>query len=246
MTDVAIVTGASLGFGRAAAAALADAGWSVIVDGRDASALARAAAEIGCVAVRGDVRDPVHRRSLVDAARRFGRLDLLVNNASTLGPSPRPSLADFPLGALGAVIETNVLAPLGMVQEALPLLREARGAVVNVTSDAAVEGYEGWGGYGASKAALEQLSRVLAAEEPDVSVWWADPGDMRTRMHQEAYPTEDIGDRPAPESVAPALVSLVRRRPPSGRIVLSSLLSPGAVDAGGAPTGATAREVAPR
>jgi NAD(P)-dependent dehydrogenase (short-subunit alcohol dehydrogenase family) len=220
MTNVAIVTGGSQGFGLALSAALAREGWAVVVDGRDAGALLGAAESAGAVPLPGDVADPAHREALVARASELGGLDLLVNNAGTLGPSPLPRLADYPLEPLREVFEVNVAAPLGLVQLALPLLRERGGAVVNLTSDAAVEGYEGWGGYGASKAALEQLSRVLAAEEGAIRVWWVDPGDMRTRMHQDAFPGEDISDRPGPETVAPALVALVRSRPPSGRVAL--------------------------
>src|SRR5579875_2082605 len=225
MTDVAIVTGGSKGFGRALSALLVERTWTVLFDGRDpVDAAARAT---GAVGIPGDVRDHEHRVRLVAEALSRGALRLLVNNASSLGASPLPSLAAYPLGSLREVLETNVVAPLALVQEALPHLRAHRGAVVNVTSDAAVGGYERWGGYGASKAALEQWSRVLAAEEPGVAVWWVDPGDMRTGMHQAAFPGEDISDRLLPEQVAPALLELLRRRPPSGRVVLPNLLPGG-------------------
>ena len=217
---VAIVTGASRGLGRALARSLSDDGWSVVVDARDAEALDRAAAELGPEAVRtvpGDVSDPAHRGALVAAALELGGIDLLVNNASVLGPSPQPSLADYPLDVFARVYEVNVVAPLALTQLALPHLRANGGVVVNITSDAAVEAYEGWGGYGSSKAALEQLGNILAAEEPDVHVYTFDPGDMRTQMHQEAFPGEDISDRPEPETVVPALLHVVRTRPPSGR-----------------------------
>jgi NAD(P)-dependent dehydrogenase (short-subunit alcohol dehydrogenase family) len=216
----AIVTGGSRGFGRALAGALVDAGWSVVVDGRDEAALAATAAALGdrLHVVVGDVTDPSHRTALVEATRLGGGLDLLVNNASSLGPSPLPRLADVPRTALRELHEVNVLAPLALIQLALPLLRESGGAVLNVTSDAAVEPYEGWGAYGASKAALEQLSNVLGVEEPDVRVWWLDPGDMRTDMHQAAFPGEDISDRPLPETVAPVVLHVLSARPPSGRI----------------------------
>ena len=230
MTDtstrqVAVITGGSRGLGRALAADLVRDGWHVIVDGRDADALHRAATELGPLAhpVPGDVADAGHRAALVAAAEQLGALDLLVNNASVLGPSPLPRLADHPLDALDEVLRVNVVAPLGLIQAALPLLRTGRGTIVNITSDAAVEGYEGWGGYGSSKAALEQLSNVLAAEEPEVRVWWVDPGDMRTRMHQDAFPGDDISDRPEPESVVPALRRLLADRPPSGRIRAADL-----------------------
>ena len=155
--------------------------------------------------------------ALVDAATGLGGLDLLVNNASVLGPSPQPTLADYPIDVLRDVYEVNVLAPVALLQVALPLLRTSKGAVINITSDAGVEGYEGWGGYGSSKAALEQASKVLAAEENTVGVYWVDPGDMNTQMHQEAFPGEDISDRPPPEESVPGLLQLITTRPPSGR-----------------------------
>ena len=220
--SVAIVTGASQGFGRALAEELAHDGWDLVVDARHQDALEVAAAALRrhggrVVAVAGDVADPVHRETLIAAATGLGGLDLLVNNASTLGPTPMPALADYPLEELEAVYRTNVVAPLALVQQALPALLKAHGAVVNVTSDAAVEGYEGWGGYGSSKAALEQVSNVLAAEQPALRVYRFDPGDMRTEMHQDAFPGEDISDRPEPESVVPALLRLLADAPPSGR-----------------------------
>ncbi|HWS46428.1 MAG TPA: SDR family NAD(P)-dependent oxidoreductase [Acidimicrobiia bacterium] len=218
---VALITGASRGFGRALARRLAASGRALVIDGRDASALDAVAAELrdrtAVIALAGDVADAAHRRALVDAARGLGGLDLLVNNASTLGPTPLPPLSDYSPDALAHVFAVNTLAPLALIQHALPLLRERRGTIVNVTSDAAVEAYEGWGGYGASKAALEQLGRVLAAEEPTVRVVTFDPGDMRTQMHQDAFPGEDISDRPEPETVVPALVELLDSARPSGR-----------------------------
>jgi NAD(P)-dependent dehydrogenase (short-subunit alcohol dehydrogenase family) len=221
---VAIVTGASRGLGLALATGLAHTGWRVVIDARDAPALSAAAEGLdGVVAVAGDVTDPAHRAELVAAAERLGGVDLLVNNAGILGPSPQPALAGYPLDALRAVHEVNVVAPLGLIQLALPALRDRAGAVVNVTSDAAVEPYPGWGGYGSAKAGVEQLSRVLAAEEPAVRVWWVDPGDLRTRMHQEAFPGEDISDRPLPETVVPAFLRLLAGSPPSGRIRLADL-----------------------
>jgi len=174
-------------------------------------------------AVPGDVTDPAHRAALRQAADAAGRLDLLVNNAGTLGASPLPALADYPLDELRAAFDVNVFAPLALTQLLLPLLRGS-GAVLNITSDAAVEAYAGWGGYGAAKAALEQASNVLAAEEPTLRVWWADPGDLRTDMHQLAFPGEDISDRPEPESVVPALVRLVSQRLPSGRYRAAHLM----------------------
>ena len=223
--SVAIITGGSRGLGLALARELTDSGWDVIVDARDGDTL-RAAVDGRAIRVLpGDVSDPVHRAELVAAAGDLGRLDLLVNNASVLGPSPLPRLRDLDVGELEAIHRVNVAAPLGLIQDALPLLQASDGAVVNVTSDAAVEPYEGWGGYGSSKAALEQLSHILAAEEPDVRVWWFDPGDMRTQMHQDAFPGEDISDRPEPETVVPALRRLLAERPPSGRIRAADLLA---------------------
>jgi NAD(P)-dependent dehydrogenase (short-subunit alcohol dehydrogenase family) len=221
--SVAVITGASRGLGRALATALAERHWSLVVDGRDASALAETsgalhAAGAGAVdAVAGDVADAAHRGRLADAASRAGGADLLVNNASTLGPSPRPPLALYPLDDLERVYAVNTLAPLALAQRLLPQLLEHAGRVVNVTSDAAVEPYAGWGGYGSSKAALEQLSAILAAETPRLRVYAFDPGDMRTRMHQQAFPDEDISDRAAPEAVVPALLRLVDDDLPSGR-----------------------------
>jgi NAD(P)-dependent dehydrogenase (short-subunit alcohol dehydrogenase family) len=214
----AIVTGASQGLGLALARALAEREWRLVIDGRDAVALAAVRAELAAstevTALVGDVADDWHRTALVDTAGR--RLDLLVNNASQLGPSPQPPLRDYPLSVLENVYRVNVLAPLRLTQLALPLLGQA-GRIVNLTSDAAVESYEGWGGYGSSKAALERLSAVLAAEHPELRVYAVDPGDMRTRMHQEAFPGEDISDRPPPEESVPGLLALIEGDLPSGR-----------------------------
>jgi NAD(P)-dependent dehydrogenase (short-subunit alcohol dehydrogenase family) len=176
------------------------------------------------VALPGDVTDPVHRSELVAAAKKLARLDLLVNNASLLGPSPQPVLADYPLDMLRLVYETNVLAPLALFQACAPLLHSSGGTLVDITSDAGVEAYPGWGGYGSSKAALEQASRVLAAEHPLLRVYWFDPGDMNTQMHQEAFPGEDITDRPDPERSVPALMRLIAGDLPSGRYEAKKLL----------------------
>jgi NAD(P)-dependent dehydrogenase (short-subunit alcohol dehydrogenase family) len=222
---VAIVTGASRGLGRALAAGLAGAGWRLVVDARGARPLASVAAELGAVAVAGDIADPAHRAALVAAATDLGGPDLLVNNAGILGTSPLPPMAGYPLDDLRRVFEVNVVAQVALAQLVLPALRVRRGALVTVTSDAAVESYPGWGGYGSAKAALEQASRVLAAEEPDVRVWCVDPGDLRTAMHQEAFPGEDISDRPLPETVVPAFLHLLATRPPSGRYRAADLLA---------------------
>ena len=220
---IALITGGGRGLGLALARALLSNGWRVVTDARRTGHLS--AALPGAVVVPGDVTDPAHREALAEvvgalgsASGTGGRLDLLVNNASELGPSPLPRLDDVPLAAAREVFETNVLAPLAITQQFLPLLLASRGIVVNVSSDAAVEAYEGWGAYGASKAALDQLSAVLAAEEPGLAVYAVDPGDMRTEMHQAAFPGEDISDRQEPEAVVPALLRLIAARPPSGRV----------------------------
>jgi NAD(P)-dependent dehydrogenase (short-subunit alcohol dehydrogenase family) len=231
-----VITGASRGLGLALARGLAAKGWSLVIDARDGQALGAAAASIrdaaGAPAVTvtplpGDVTDPAHRAALLRAADDLGGPDLLINNAGTLGASPLPALADYPVAELRAAFEINVLAPIAVTQLVLPALRRRGGAVLSVTSDAAVEAYAGWGGYGAAKAALEQASNVLAAEENVVRVWWVDPGDLRTRMHQAAFPGEDISDRPLPESVLPAFMRLVSERLPSGRYRAAELMPSG-------------------
>jgi NAD(P)-dependent dehydrogenase (short-subunit alcohol dehydrogenase family) len=224
---IALITGASRGLGRAAAHALARRGWSLIVDARRADDLAGAMRGLAdVVTVPGDVTDPGHRADLAAAVGRAGGLDVLVNNASRLGPSPQPLLRDYPLDELGRVYDTNVLAPLALIQLLAAPLAAAAGTIVNVSSDAAVEAYPGWGGYGSAKAALDQLTAVLAAEEPSLRCYALDPGDMRTDMHQQAFPGEDISDRPEPETVIPALLRLIDERPPSGRYRASDLAVP--------------------
>ncbi|MCU1504441.1 MAG: putative short chain dehydrogenase [Ilumatobacteraceae bacterium] len=225
--QVAVITGGSRGFGFELARSLAADGWQVVIDGRDADAAHAAAVELGVSvhAVPGDVTDAAHRAELLQVAEGLGELTLLVNNASALGPSPQPPLADYPLEVAREVYDVNVIAPIGLIQAALPALRRNHGTIVDVTSDAAVEGYAGWGGYGSSKAALEQVSNVLAVEEPDVRVYWFDPGDMRTQMHQEAFPGEDISDRALPATVVPALRRLLDASPPSGRWRAATLLA---------------------
>jgi NAD(P)-dependent dehydrogenase (short-subunit alcohol dehydrogenase family) len=225
--SLALVTGASRGLGLAVSRELIGRGWHVIIDARDAETLQAAAGTLGSpevvTALPGDVSDEHHRFDLFQCAQEKGGLDLLINNASTLGASPLPGLADYPLNELIHTLQVNTLAPLGLSQTLLPLLIEREGAIVNVTSDAAVEAYAGWGGYGASKAALDQISAVLAVEHPGLRVYAFDPGDMRTDMHQEAYPGEDISDRPPPQSVVPSLLRLIDERPPSGRYRASDL-----------------------
>jgi NAD(P)-dependent dehydrogenase (short-subunit alcohol dehydrogenase family) len=236
--SVAIVTGASRGLGEAVASGLARAGWSLVIDARDGGALQAATERIRAsapdparvVTVQGDVTDVDHRRALTDAAVALGGIDLVVNNAGTLGTSPLPSLADYPLDDLRVAFEVNVIAPLALIQEALPFLLDApHPRVLNVTSDAGVEAYEGWGGYGAGKAALEHLGAVLAVEFPALTVWSVDPGDLRTAMHQAAFPGEDISDREQPESVVPAFVQLIESDRPSGRYRAAELAPTGAV-----------------
>ena len=222
----ALVTGASRGLGLALARRLAADGWSLIVDARGEESLEAARAELAgltdVTAIAGNVMDPQHRSDLARAATNAGGLDALVNNASVLGPSPQPDLLDYPLGVLEQVYRTNVISPLALIQAVRHDLKPGA-RVVNVTSDAAVEPYEGWGGYGPSKAALEQLSNILAAENPHWRVYWVDPGDMRTRMHQEAFPDEDISDRPLPEESVPGLVELLTGDRPSGRYAARDL-----------------------
>jgi NAD(P)-dependent dehydrogenase (short-subunit alcohol dehydrogenase family) len=214
---VALITGGSAGLGRALARALAEAGWRVIVDGRDARRLAEAADHSGIVAVAGDVADDGHRGALATAVEREGRLDLLVHNASTLGPTPLPRLAATTAADLQEVWRTNVGAPLALTADLLPRLVETGGTLLSISSDAGVEHYEGWGLYGATKAALDHLTLTFGTENPGIRAYAVDPGDMRTQMQQDAFPGEDVSDRPLPETVVPHLLALLARRPPSGR-----------------------------
>ncbi|MGI8427796.1 MAG: SDR family oxidoreductase [Solirubrobacteraceae bacterium] len=215
---IAIITGASRGLGLALARGLAQRRWSLVLGARLAPALERAAAELAelteVVALAGDIADAAHRSRLIAAAGE--QVNALVNNASVLGPSPQPGLERYPIDQLERVYEVNVLAPLALAQLALPRLPDGA-CLVNVTSDAAVEPYEGWGGYGSSKAALDQISAILAAEQPAIRVYAVDPGEMRTRMHQEAFPGEDISDRPLPQDSVPGLIALIEGDLPSGR-----------------------------
>ena len=223
----ALITGASRGLGLALARALAGEGWSLIIDARDAGALETARAELAqstnVTAIPGDVTDEEHRQALADAAELAGGLDALINNASILGPSPQPHLLDYPLSVLAEVYRTNVFAPLALIQTVKAQLSPGA-RIINITSDAAVESYAGWGGYGSSKAALEQLSNILAAENPELRVYWTDPGDMRTRMHQQAFPGEDISDRPLPEESVPGLIDLLTKDLPGGRYEARALV----------------------
>ncbi|MES5822610.1 SDR family oxidoreductase [Streptomyces sp. RG80] len=227
---VAIITGASKGLGRALAEALAARGWDLVLDARGAEGLREAAEGLEkygtrVTALPGDVTDAGHRVELVAAAGKLGGVDLLVNNAGVLGSEPLVPLDRHALDAFRAALEVNVVAPLGLVQEALPQLRAARaGAVVNVSSDAAAEAYRTWGAYGATKAALDQLSAVLAVEEPQLRVWWVDPGGMRTDMLAAAEPDEDLSGTPTPADIAPAFLRLLDRRPASGRYTAAALV----------------------
>jgi NAD(P)-dependent dehydrogenase (short-subunit alcohol dehydrogenase family) len=229
----ALVTGASAGLGRALASELARLGWRVVVDARGGDSLREAAARITgeagsgeIVAVPGDVTDPDHRRSLADVVNGSG-LELLVHNASTLGEGGLRPLADLPAAELRAILETNVVAPVALTALLLPALRRAHGAILTISSDAAVEHYERWGGYGASKAALDHVAGTFAAEHAEVAAYAVDPGDMRTAMHQAAFPGEDISDRPLPETVVAPILRLIDARPPSGRYRAGDLASLG-------------------
>jgi NAD(P)-dependent dehydrogenase (short-subunit alcohol dehydrogenase family) len=233
---LALITGASAGLGRELALALAARGWSLVIDARTPGPLRDTAAALArsswVEAIPGDVADPAHRAALAAAVAPFDGLDLLVNNASELGPSPLPPLASYPLDALARVYDVDVVAPIALSQLLLPALTRAGGTVLNVSSDAAVEAYPGWGGYGPAKAALDHASAVLALEHPDLRVYAADPGDMRTDMHQRAFPGEDISDRPLPTDAVPALLRLVEERPPSGRYRAADLAAGAAAEAG--------------
>ncbi|MGV3526584.1 MAG: SDR family NAD(P)-dependent oxidoreductase [Candidatus Sericytochromatia bacterium] len=216
----ALITGASRGLGRALARALAHQGWQLLLTARSADDLAAVATELQALtqvqSLPGDIAQASHRQALSEAARTLGHLELVVNNASSLGVSPLPALLDYPLAALEQVYQTNVFAPLALLQSLRPLLGE-RARILNISSDAGSVAYPGWGGYGSSKAALEQISAVLAEEIPDWRVYWVDPGDMRTDMHQAAFPGEDISDRPLPEASVPGLLRLIHGGFPSGR-----------------------------
>jgi NAD(P)-dependent dehydrogenase (short-subunit alcohol dehydrogenase family) len=226
---VAVITGASQGLGLALTDALADRGWQVVVDARRADHLDQQIAALPearrVTALPGDVTDEQHRADLADAAAALGPVSLVVNNASTLGASPLPPLGTIPLDVLRRTFEVNVVAPVALVQALLPHLA-AGATVINITSDAAVEAYAGWGGYGSSKAALELISRVLAEEHPELRVLAVDPGDMRTAMHQDAFPGEDISDRPPPEASVPGLLHLIEGSQPSGRYQVADLPMP--------------------
>ncbi|MEJ7834515.1 MAG: SDR family oxidoreductase [Nocardioides sp.] len=225
---VALITGGSAGLGLALTTALAHDGWDVVTDGRDADRLAHATDGLaGVVGVPGDVTDPAHRSELAEAVARLGRLDLLIHNASTLGPLPMRPLRDLTDEELLATWTVNAAAPLALTRVLLPLLRRSNGALVAISSDAAVEHYETWGAYAAGKAALDHLTLTIGAEE-GLDAYAVDPGDMRTAMHQDAFPGEDISDRPLPETVVPYLLALVASRPPSGRVRVSELVSAGA------------------
>jgi NAD(P)-dependent dehydrogenase (short-subunit alcohol dehydrogenase family) len=223
-----LITGASRGLGRALARGLAGRGWNLILTARDPAALRTIRDELAAVthvaAIAGDVTDPQHRATLAVLARGHAGLDALINNAGALGPSPQPPLVDYPLATLEDVYRANVFAPLALIQALAPDLKPGA-RLINVTSDAAVSAYPGWGGYGSSKAALEQLTAVLAAENPPLRVYAIDPGDMQTDMQQAAFPGEDISDRALPETRVPAFVQLLEGNLPSGRYIADQLLA---------------------
>jgi len=227
-TQTALITGASRGLGLALARELAQQNWRLIINARGAEALEHARKELAkwtdVIAIAGDVTDPEHRKALAHAAKEIGGLDTVINNAGILGPSPQPELLNYPLDILTDVYRANVIAPLGVLQ-ALQHTLKSDARVINITSDAAREAYPGWGGYGSSKAALEQLSNVLAAERPNWRIYWVDPGDMRTQMHREAFPFEDISDRPLPETSVPGFIELLEGDYPSGRYAARELLT---------------------
>lgn len=223
----AIITGASRGLGLAIAKALAQRGWNLIINARHASELYKVKKVLSelteVVAISGDVRDEVHLLQFPEQLQQFGRLDLLINNASTLGASPQPSLLNYPIETIHQIFHTNVIAPLSLLQKVAPWLSPG-GKVINISSDAAVAAYPGWGGYGASKAALDHWSAILAQEQPGWNVYWVDPGDMQTQMHQEAFPGEDISDRPLPQSTLPAFLHLIENDLHSGRYTVLDIL----------------------
>ncbi|MDX1521437.1 MAG: SDR family oxidoreductase [Anaerolineae bacterium] len=223
----ALITGASRGLGRLIADQLARRGWQLIINARGTAALQSALTNLRLhtevTAIPGDVTDPAHRQTLAKAAQAAGGLDVVVNNAGILGPSPQPHLLDYPLDVLEQVFRANTVAPLGIIQAVRAYLKSGA-KIVNITSDAGVEAYPGWGGYGASKAALEHLSAILAAENSDWQVYWVDPGDMRTQMHQDAFPGEDISDRPLPDDSAAGIVQLIEGDLPSGRYQARNLV----------------------
>lgn len=221
----ALVTGASRGLGLALARGLAHHGWNLILTARNARQLRIVRDELAerthVAAIAGDVADPAHREALAILARGHAGLDAVINNAGALGPSPQPRLLDYPLDTLKALFDTNVIAPLGVLQAVRGELKPGA-RVINMTSDAAVSAYPGWGGYGSSKAAFEQMSAILAAENPEIRIYWVDPGDLRTDMHQAAFPGEDISDRPLPEERVPAFIRLLESDLPSGRYLATS------------------------
>lgn len=227
-TRTALITGASRGLGLALATALAKEGWQLIINGRNASALLKVQNELSAFAkveaISGDLIDEIHLLQFPERAARLGGLDLVVNNASTLGASPQPALLEYKIEDLHQIFHTNVIAPLSLLQKLREQMKP-KAVVINISSDAAVEAYAGWGGYGASKAALDHLTAILAKENPQWQIYSFDPGDMRTRLHQEAFPGEDISDRPLPEEVAvPGLLKLIRSSPPAGRYLAKKIV----------------------
>lgn len=221
-TKTALITGASRGLGLELAKALAQKGWHLIITARNAEPLREVQKELENLtrveAISGDIIDEIHLLQLPERLGSFGQLDLVINNASTLGISPQPHVLDYPVEVLHTIFHTNVITPVSLLQKVKPFLT-TNATIINITSDAGIEAYEGWGGYGASKAALEHISAIIARENPLWNVYWVDPGDMRTQMHQEAFPGEDISDRPLPEVSVPGFIRLIEGEYPSGRYI---------------------------
>ncbi|MEO6955831.1 MAG: SDR family NAD(P)-dependent oxidoreductase [Antricoccus sp.] len=237
--QVALITGGSAGLGLAMIRALTDGGWTVVTDSRHPGPLARIAAE-QVLTVPGDIADPTHRDRLAAEVNRLGQLDLLMHNASTLGPLPMTQLRALSAAAFTNIFEVNVGAPLLLTQLVIPILSASRGILLSVSSDASVSHYECWGGYGASKAALDHVVLTVGAEE-GIKAYAVDPGDMRTQMQQDAFPGEDISDRPLPDSVVPHLLGLIQRQPESGRYQAAAIA---VQDSAARQTGPTNSEVA--
>ena len=222
----ALITGASRGLGLALTKSFVERGWSLIITARDAGALHSARVKLNSndrvVAIPGDIADSIHRQTLAEAAHLIGGLDVVINNAGILGPSPQPLLVNYPLDVLEQVFRINVFAQLGILQAVWGDLKPGA-TIININSDAGVEPYSNWGGYGSSKAALDQLTAILAVENPQYHIYSVDPGDMRTQMHQEAFPGEDISDRPLPEASIPGILTLLEGNLPSGRYIARDL-----------------------
>jgi len=225
----ALVTGASAGLGLALSSALAQRGYRLVIDAREGGRLEAArqalSAHTEVTAILGDIGEGSHQGALTNAVATLGELNVLVHNASTLGPTPLRPMHELAAHELAAILAVNTVAPNELTRRLLPWLTVAHATVVAISSDAATHAYQTWGGYGASKAALDHLVGTWTVEHPDISWYAVDPGDMRTDMQQAAFPGEDISDRPLPEAVVPAFLRLLQeRRPPSGRYQARELL----------------------